>query len=568
MAFRLVCVARPPRRSISIRFLRNANSNHPLLKDGVPYCAHGDLMSQVLNKLAKSAYTWNGALSYSTTGFEQLGACLDYWSKAGTYTAREESAVAADMARIFADDEKAALAVVFGLRLISRAPNVEGISEPQTGYGRKDEFYKALLWLKANRPALLAANLHLIPVFGCWKDFLTEPLLSALDRAAVYALARDNLGDALLRKYLPQIRSAKNLRTDRDRARVAWAKGFCAFLGIGFAEYRKLKAEGPAHLWQQQMGRKEFGAIDFARVPGKAMLLHTSQKGKDKQTVFERHDQVARLAEWAAAQPAIKFTGYPYELTRAASHRKRPSLVQRIVYDKQFETVLGPLKGHKLGNVLCALDTSGSMTSEVVPGVSAYDICISMGLVFSALNVGHFRDAVVAFNDTSTLVRLAGSFTERLHQLETMTTAWGSTNFQSVIDLLVRVRTENPGIPVSEYPDTVLVVSDMQFNPVGGNTETNYEAAMRKLRAVGLKDVRIIWWFVNGKGTDFPAQMKDRGTMLIGGFDPAVLRGLLGLSSAESSAESSEGAPRAEATPVSGLLNFLSQPVFGLLRHA
>ena len=26
-----------------------------------------------------------------------------------------------------------------------------------------------------------------------------------------------------------------------------------------------------------------------------------------------------------------------------------------------------------------------------MPGVSAYDVCVSMGLVFSSLNVGHFR---------------------------------------------------------------------------------------------------------------------------------------------------------------------------------
>jgi hypothetical protein len=38
------------------------------------------------------------------------------------------------------------------------------------------------------------------------------------------------------------------------------------------------------------------------------------KKGKDKQTVFERHNQVERLKEWALKQNNIKFTGYPYEL--------------------------------------------------------------------------------------------------------------------------------------------------------------------------------------------------------------------------------------------------------------
>jgi hypothetical protein len=33
-----------------------------------------------------------------------------------------------------------------------------------------------------------------------------------------------------------------------------------------------------------------------------------------------------------------------------------------------------------------------------------------------------------------------------------MTTAWGSTNFQSVIDLLVRIRRDHPTIPIADYP--------------------------------------------------------------------------------------------------------------------
>jgi hypothetical protein len=48
------------------------------------------------------------------------------------------------------------------------------------------------------------------------------------------------------------------------------------------------------------------------------------------------------------------------------------------------------------------------MTREVVPGVTAYDIGISLGLVFSSLNVGHFRDCVVAFDEESSLVPLRG----------------------------------------------------------------------------------------------------------------------------------------------------------------
>ena len=124
-------------------------------------------MTTLLKEMTKTAYTYNGALSLSSTG----SALLDYFSKVGTYSGRDQSVVDANMSSIFNEDEETALALVFASRLITRKPI--GLEEVQTGFGRKDEFYKALVWMHNNRPQLLYRNLHLIPVFGSWKDFLT-----------------------------------------------------------------------------------------------------------------------------------------------------------------------------------------------------------------------------------------------------------------------------------------------------------------------------------------------------------------------------------------------------------
>lgn len=521
-------------------------------------------MSSVLNAMSEgTATTWNGAISNPTTGFGKGGALLDYFAKCGTYRGRTQEAVNASMAGIFSDNEEQALKLLFGLRLITRKPNEPEFDDVQTGFGARDEFYKGIVWLHNNKPDLLYRNLHLIPVFGCWKDFVNEPLIDVLDKPKVFELFKNNVDNDLLRKYLPQIRSKSNLRTERDKKRVKWAQDLCRFVSIDGKMYRKWKSVGQAHIWQKQMMAKDWDNINFNGIPGKAMLLHTSQKGKDKKTVFERHNQVERLMEWVKSKPSVKFTGYPYELTSAASIKKNPSLVQQFIYNKQFETLIEPMKAHKLGNVLACLDTSGSMTMTVAGKATAYDICISMGVVFSSLNVGYFKDAVVAFDDTSKLIKLNGEFCNRLHQIERMETAWGSTNFQSVIDLLVETRRKNPQIPIEEYPETLLVVSDMQFSPVGGNTETNYKAAMKKLAEVGLGSVRIIWWFVNGAGTDFPSQMDDKGVYMIGGFDPVNIKALMGLNATKKDFVAKE---KVEETPTDGMNNFLNQPIFSLIK--
>lgn len=520
-------------------------------------------MSRVLSAMSTNARTENGALSNSTTGFAQGGSCLDYFFKCGNHNLREQSVVNADMSSIFGDDSSLALKILFGLRLITRKP--EGLTEIQTGMGKRDEFYKGIVWLHNNKPELLYNNLHLIPVFGSWKDFLNDPLLESLDRARVYRLFSENLSDQLLLKYLPQIRSKSKVRSNRDNRRSEWAKGFVNFLGITQRQYRKLKSKGAAHVWQKQMSAQNWDKINFNGIPGKAMMNHISRTGKDQQSVFERHGQIERLQEWVASQNLIKFTGYPYELTQRIL--KSRSNTQNLIYDKQFQQCLKSFEGHNLGNVLCAIDTSASMTWTEENGVTPLDICLSLGVSFSHLNVGYFKDVVCAFNSISTLAKLNGSLVEKTQQIA-LVGAGGNTNFQSVIDLLVQTRQNNPDIPVEEYPETLLVVSDMQFDPSGRSCwygkkeETNYETLMNKLESVGLGKMRVIWWNVAGRTKDFPSKMDDKGVYMVGGYDPNILKALMGLSKDKKDFKASE---KTEETPYDGMINFLSQPIFDLL---
>lgn len=598
-------------------------------------------MNEFLNQMQMlsqpTARTWNGAASNATTGSR----CLDYFSKAGTYRRRKQEEVDADMLAIFSENEEVALKIVFGMRLITRQPkNVsiitrnggflrQEIDTVQTGYGNRMEFFRACVWLHHNKPDLLYRNLRLIPEFGSWKDFMTEPLIDVLDRNKVYAIVRENVVQPLVMKFLPQIRTSKKARSERDKKRIAWAKGFCKFVGITEREYRKAKARGAAHEFQRQMSRNDWSKIDLNAIPGKAMLHLTERKGKDGMMAFQRHGQITRLTEWVMKQKTIKFNGYPYELVRAAALNKNINVIQKEIFNRQFLSMIEPMKNHQLGNVLVAMDTSGSMASPVCDQVTALDICIGMGITFASMNTGTFKNKAVHFDNTSSLIDMsmfADDFVSKLHHVQkNHMNAMGSTNFQSVIDLIVKIRSDNPGIPLEDYPTTLLVLSDMQFNPatndvhnpgwitgyqnvpvrfinqfgqiqygyqrvpVGGiygangmpmpmaapapaNEKTNYEEAMRKLKSVGLGEMRIIWWHLNASGTsDFPSKMNDRGTYLISGFDPMNIKALLGTNEAveEKSGPGHIVAPTVELkkkTPLEAMVDFLKQPIFELIR--
>jgi hypothetical protein len=158
------------------------------------------------------------------------------------------------------------------------------------------------------------------------------------------------------------------------------------------------------------------------------------------------------------------------------------------------------------------------------------------------MNTGDFHNVVAMFDNQSTLLKLKGkTFSDKWFEIRSQSTAWGSTNFQSVIDLLVNTRKDHPEMDLNNFPTTLLVVSDMQFNPTNSWSykadklieQTNYETAMKKLRTVFpeefVKEFKIIWWHCTNRSTsDYPSTMEDAGTYMFSGFDGSILSILLG----------------------------------------
>ena len=481
-----------------------------------------------LNSIYTSnSHTENGAVSNSSTG----NSFLDYFSKAGTYRNRELEEVFADISALWDKDRKQALKIVFYNRMISRT--VKGFAssdELQAGQGNKDEFRKCLIWIARYYPDVVNANLWMVPLVGCWKDLWHADLIDELDSNAVYALIQRGINcdynKDLIAKFLPRIRSKSNTYNHRHIKLNEFAYGLIKYLKWSPVQYRKFKSSGVAHDFQKKMSLALFSEIDFNSIPGKALHQMVNKRGKDSKTTFERHGIDKAYLDWIKKQPVAKFTGYVYELLSAVSAQM--SLVQKYTVDKQFDGLIQMAQeSHRISeNLWCALDTSGSMNYPVA-NTTAYDICISLGIYFSSLNQGAFKDQVIMFSDTSKVKKLSGSFSDKAMQLKSTETAWGSTNFQSVIDEIVRVRIAKPEIPVADFPTSLLVVSDMQFNPEGINNMTNYQAAMKKLAAVGLPKIRIIWWWVTGRGTDFPSTLDDENVIMISGFDGSILSLLL-----------------------------------------
>ena len=507
------------------------------------------IKANTLGAGANGAHTENGAISYNTFGT----ALLDQFGKAGVYRGRDINDVWSDQNILWSENPEFALKFPFYLRMITRQSNVIGhgkTEKVQRGAGARDEAFKRLLWIAKYHPEEFYRNLWLLPVVGSWKDLWV--LLSFdganeyLDESKFFEVIAEGINDPshkdLIKKYMPRIRSSKKCTTSWAMKTNTLAKRFADVAGWSYKDYRTYKTSGEAHTFQKIICKGLYSNIDWKTIPGKALLNLVSGK------FLTNHNLEDTYYDWIKSQPVAKFNGYAFELGRKLGNSKyefnKTSRITRITVDKQFDGLITTASkdgGAIQGNVLCALDTSGSMNGPALDnaGTTPFHVCISLGIYFSELNQGAFHNTVAMFDDTSTLLKLKGkTFSDKWNEIISQQTAWGSTNFQSVIDLIVDTRKNHPEVPLEDFPSTLVVVSDMQFNPSTSyynriSEQTNYETAMSKLRKVFpsefVDNFKIIWWYCsNRKTSDFPSTMENGGTYMMSGFDGSIISFLLG----------------------------------------
>ena len=494
---------------------------------------------------AGSSFTENGAASYASIG----NPLLDQFGKAGTNRGRNLDDVFRDQAALWAHDPLNSVKFIFYLRMITRQTNTTGdekTEKVQRGQGARDESFKRLLWLAKYQPETFYKNLWLVPVVGSWKDlWVLMSMDKGLNRKRFFELIAEGIENPhtkdLVKKYMPRIRAVGKCKTEWAKTANELAKEFAIFAGWTYRDYRIFKSTGEAHKFQTYMCQGMYGKINWNTIPGKALLNLVSGN------FLKNHNLENTYLEWVKKQPVAKFNGYVYELGKKANDYgglARIPLVTKLTLDKQFDNLIKTAKsddGGLKGNVWVCLDTSGSMNIGVNgTNLRAVEIAKSLAIYFAELNEGAFHNNIISFDNTSHVFELGkGTFTEKWFG-RMPNVGCGGTNFQGVIDEIIRVRRSHPEIPESDFPQTLLVVSDMQFNPTGGyswnstapsqrDVETNYEACVRKLREAGfskefLEGWKMIWWYcVNRTTNDYPSNLDCPGTYMLSGFDGSVV---------------------------------------------
>jgi hypothetical protein len=454
---------------------------------------------QVANNFTR---TENGAVTNKST----LNDVLDFFGAGGALRQRTEQDIVNLFTRAFAEDRLTALKILFYFR------------DVREGQGERRTFRTIFKWLATNYPDVARKNLENVAFFGRYDDLYAlvgTPLESDVFALFAKQLKADLKGAkagepiSLLAKWL------KSENTSAADSRRLAIKTFKA-LELTPKRYRKILTALRKHIdvLETKMCSGEWSSIDFESVPSKASLNYRKAFGRHEQERYAKYLKSVEKGEAKMNAGAV----YPYEIFR--SIWGSPTQVDLQQADAQWKSMPNFLEGNEHYGLVIA-DTSQSMNSN---NMLPIQVSVSLAIYFAERNVGPFKDMWMSFSDTPSFQKLRGQTLHEKYQ-NMGRDHWGfSTNLQAAFDLILNTAVQN-NVPEKEMPAALYIISDMEFNATGG--QTNYDAIRQKYARAGYKLPRLVWWNVNSRNDQHPIRSDAEGTALVSGASPSILKSLL-----------------------------------------
>lgn len=251
------------------------------------------------------------------------------------------------------------------------------------------------------------------------------------------------------------------------------------------------------------MSAREWNKINYSTVPSQASRIY---KNAFKKHDEERYGEFISKAEKGEAKINAS-TLYPYQIYKSAESD----------YSQTLEALWSQLPDYTQGkNALVVADVSGSMTGDPMA------VSVSLALYFAERNKGQFKDHFITFSHNPKLQRITGSnLRDKMNSIER--SDWSmNTDLQAVFDVVLNTAIVNK-VPESELPETIYIISDMEFDNCCHN-RTNLEAIKSKYGASGYKLPNLVFWNVKASGSNLPAQKNEQGVSLVSGFSPVIFK--------------------------------------------
>jgi hypothetical protein len=307
------------------------------------------------------------------------------------------------------------------------------------------------------------------------------------------------------------------------------------------------KLRNKLNIIETKMCADAWQEINYSAVPSRANLIYRKAFKKHDGKRYDSHIEMVLALPKEERKRAMKSgTLMPYELVHKALQGQADASI-----DAMWASLPDFTKG-KQNNSLAIVDTSSSMNRGIKDTeVTALSVALSLGLYLAENATGIWEGKFITFSDNPTFVEVKGAtLTEKVVNMSRA--KWNmSTNLRKVFNLIL-TSAKKVELPASEMPETLYIISDMQFNRCADNTcNSTFDSINQMYEESGYVRPNIVFWNVMEKGGT-PAEYMDYGIALVSGLSATTFANVLG----------------DNQTPETFMRNILEGPRYELVRNA
>lgn len=436
------------------------------------------------------ARTENGMKAREKTA----NAVLDLFSKIGSVRqARGKVDLVKYFSAAMAENEDLTLRVLLWARDI------------REGAGERKAFRDLLVELEKFNPSLARKVMPKIPELGRFDDLFVFQDYN--NRQAAFAMIRDALTmkNSLCAKWCDR----------KGPVAVELTK----FLNLSPKAYRKLIV-GLTNVVETQMCSKQWDQINFSQVPSMASARYQKAFGRNASEKYSEYiKELQKPVE--ERDPKVHVNSgavYPYDVVKSVFNGNK------AVADQQWKALPNYVGDAK---ILPIVDVSGSMgiIQHKINTIQPIDVAVSLGLYLSDKNTGPFKDVFLTFTGTPEFVTVKGTLSQKIDTM--VNSAWGySTNLHAAFNEILRTAIASKADP-EDMPETIVIFSDMQFDSCVKYDDSAIEMIRRKYEESGYKCPKVVFWNLNAQFGNTPVKFDERGTALVSGFSPSLMKAIL-----------------------------------------
>ena len=391
------------------------------------------------------------------------------------------------------------------IRIAQWARDVRG------GAGERELYRQILSWLEKNDQDSARALMMKTPLIGRFDDLLIFNEKDMRDAAFGFIKGELDRGNGLAAKWMPR--------------KGPVAIELRSFLGLTPKQYRKTLVN-LTKVVETQMCAKEWDAINFSHVPSVASARYRKAFYK-RTTKYKEYVEALKTGKTIDGK-AVKVNAsamFPYDVikSRIGMYGAPPISATELDFIEQQWNALPNFVGD--ASVMPIVDVSGSMTSAInKTGLQALHIAVSLGLYFADKNKGNFKDVFMTFSNRPQLLQLTGNINQKIDQM--VKSKWEmNTDLHAAFKLILDTAVRN-SVPQNEMPETLLILSDMQFDQCARYDDSAIEMIRRKYTEAGYNMPKVVFWTLNAY-SNTAVKFDERGTALVSGFSPAIAKSVL-----------------------------------------